>query len=607
MGTKHLIIIGDSTKMTEVAGGSVHLVITSPPYFNAPFDYPDLFKSYKDFLGVLRSVAKQLKHKLAQGRIACFVTQDVRIKGRLYPVCADLIKVMLEAGFNYREKIIWRKPKGYIRISRRSGSVVKWRYPMYFYPDNIFEEILVFQNGKFDYKLIKEMPQELLKESQIDIQKFNEEEWFLSVWEITNVLPVPGRLEEGIAAFPEEIPRRLTLLYSFRGETVLDPFLGSGATSRVAMTLGRNSVGYEIDQELEPVIKQKLSQPPLEEGIEIKFIKREDVKSLRNFLQEKVSNRKSVTRRKKMNLVTKYPAETIQIYFPASLELQEELINNGFSVPKPTPIPIVYINFRGWIKSKPPVTIERLIEPSRYGVNPVDMNWISTALRGKQAYEIPPEESFTSFEMIGERKLKIGIHAIKYHLERTSIRGINPNKWNNWCMAYVSLQDAQDLRAKLSNAGVKPSISERPKKEVQQGGKEETFYLPVKVYDFKLCLGCFGYALEYLRSEAKRQSLDIDIAQLRLTLRKGEENTFLKAGTSQMEGKRLQFMMKLASFDQILIKGILKPTIEGKPRGFLELCNHTQGEQFIIVDASQFLAALNFPFAKQHKLDFNLP
>ena len=291
----HKIIFGDCRKMDEVQD-PVHLVITSPPYFNAPFDYPDLFESYEEFLDLLRDVAKQLKKKLAPGRIACFVTQDVRIKGELFPVCEDLVKIMLKEGFDYREKIIWRKPEGYVRISRRSGVLVQKRYPMYFYPDNIFEEILIFQNGKFNYNLIKELPGKIREESQIDIQRFNEEKWYLSVWDITNVLPLQGRLEEGIAAFPEEIPRRLILLYSFPGETVLDPLLGSGTTSKVAMMLERNSIGYEIDLELKPVVKQKLSQPPLDK-IRIEFIERKDAKRLRGFLQGRILNQQSVTKK----------------------------------------------------------------------------------------------------------------------------------------------------------------------------------------------------------------------------------------------------------------------------------------------------------------------
>ncbi|MEM4677477.1 MAG: site-specific DNA-methyltransferase [Candidatus Korarchaeota archaeon] len=300
--TWHKIIFGDCRNMSEVPNESIHLVVTSPPYYNAPFDYPYLFKSYDDYLDLIRSVAKELKRVLAPGRIACFVTQDVRIEGKLYPICSDIIRIMIESGFKYRDRIIWKKPEGYIRISRRSGVIIQHPYPMYYYPDNIYEEIIIFQKGEFDYSYLKSLDSRILEESKVDIEVFNKEKWYLSVWEITNVLPLKGRPEEGIAAFPEEIPRRLIKLFTFKGETVLDPFLGSGTTTKVAKELGRNSYGYEIDLELKDVILKKVGygQTTLT-GDVIEYKIREDAKRLRTFLQERVKMQKSVatTRRNK--------------------------------------------------------------------------------------------------------------------------------------------------------------------------------------------------------------------------------------------------------------------------------------------------------------------
>jgi len=129
---------------------------------------------------------------------------------------------------------------------------------MYYYPDNIQESILIFQKGKFDYSYTQKLSAETREKSRIDLDKYNGEDWYLTVWHITNVLPLGERLEKGIAAFPEEIPRRLVKLYSYVGETVLDPFLGSGTTTKVAKELGRNSWGYEINSELKGVIEKKL-------------------------------------------------------------------------------------------------------------------------------------------------------------------------------------------------------------------------------------------------------------------------------------------------------------------------------------------------------------
>ena len=245
--------------MGEVSDESVQLVVTSPPYYNAPFDYPDLFEDYGEFLELIHDVSLGLQRVLAPGRIACFVTDDMLVKGEKFPVVADITRLMLDAGFRYRDRIVWVKPKGYVRISRRSGVVLQHPYPMYYYPDNIQESILIFQKGKFDYSYLRELSLKRLENSRIPLDKYNGDGWHLTVWNITNVLPLGHRLEKGIAAFPEEIPRRLIRLYSFQGETVLDPFLGSGTTMKVARELGRNSWGYEIDPRLERIIKRKMA------------------------------------------------------------------------------------------------------------------------------------------------------------------------------------------------------------------------------------------------------------------------------------------------------------------------------------------------------------
>ena len=258
MGTVHRIVFGDCRVMKEIPNESIQLTITSPPYYNAPFDYPGLFSDYDEFLALIRDLSLDLYRVIAPGRIACFVTDDMLVKGQKYPVVADVTQLMLQAGFRYRDRIVWVKPKGYVRISRRSGVVIQHPYPMYYYPDNIQESILIFQKGRFDYSYVREMPSKMLEKSRISLHDYNDHEWHLTVWSITNVLPLGSRLEKGIAAFPEEIPKRLIKLFSFHGETVLDPFLGSGTTMKVAQELERNSWGYEIDRGLKKIIKQKL-------------------------------------------------------------------------------------------------------------------------------------------------------------------------------------------------------------------------------------------------------------------------------------------------------------------------------------------------------------
>jgi len=271
MATVHRVVFGDCRTMKEIPDQSIQLTITSPPYYNAPFDYPDLFNDYNEFLALIQDVSHDLYRVSAAGRIVCFVTDDMLVKGQKYPVVADITRLMLEAGFRYRDRIVWVKPKGYVRISRRSGVVIQHPYPMYYYPDNIQESILIFQKGRFDYSYVRDLSLRLLEKSRIPLKDYNGDEWHLTVWNITNVLPLGLRLEKGIAAFPEEIPKRLIKLFSFHGETVLDPFLGSGTTMKVAQELGRNSWGYEIDRRLKKIIRQKLSGHQSDSRVEFRL------------------------------------------------------------------------------------------------------------------------------------------------------------------------------------------------------------------------------------------------------------------------------------------------------------------------------------------------
>src|SRR3989344_1838416 len=179
MGTNHKLIVGNCMSMEEIPDSSVHLIVTSPPYFNAPFDYKDLFNSYGQFLGVLKKVATESFRVLAEGRIFVLNIDDMLVNGEKFPILADEVKILMEAGFGYRDRIVLKKPDGYLRISRRSGVLLKNPYPMYFYPDNLLENIIIFQKGKFDYKSI---PREVREKSKINLPEFQQNKWFMTLW-----------------------------------------------------------------------------------------------------------------------------------------------------------------------------------------------------------------------------------------------------------------------------------------------------------------------------------------------------------------------------------------------------------------------------------------
>ncbi len=252
MATVHKLIIGNCMSMKEIPDNSCHLMLTSPPYFNAPFDYKGMFKNYYQYLRLLRAFAKETFRVLQEGRIAVLNIDDMLVNGKKFSIVADAIKIFQEVGFKYRDRIIWKKPDGYLRISRRSGVILKHPYPMYFYPDNLLESIIIFQKGKFNYRSI---PKEIRESSKIDIKEFLNNKWYMTLWEMNNVLP-GSILEKNIAAFPYELPYRIIKLFSYKGETVLDPFVGSGTTMKAARDLARNSIGIEIKKSLVPIIKK---------------------------------------------------------------------------------------------------------------------------------------------------------------------------------------------------------------------------------------------------------------------------------------------------------------------------------------------------------------
>ena len=314
----------------------------------------------------------------------------------------------------------------------------------------------------------------------------------------------------------------------------------------------------------------------------------------------------------------RYPLDSLQIYFASSLELQEEFIKRGFYVPKSPdgkilmPLPIVYCNFRGWLVSLGPITIERLIPPQWLGLTPEQLNWEKVEVGGKTAYYLPEDEVYLSIGISG-RAVILSLEILGYHLERTSIRGVNPDKWTNWVMLYIDAEYLDELskllEEHLPEEGRKAfaPASGKPTKEVLQGGKEVTYFVEVPVLDFSLCLGCFELVQRYLRVKAQEHcelyaslpfcgNLDEELRNLKLRLRYSPNvDTFAKVGVAKISGKKPQIMVKLASRGpKIAIRGAIKDVVIGKARGELVYCDHV-GEsrrQYLSLNLSHLYYAL---------------
>jgi len=231
------------------------------------------------------------------------------------------------------------------------------------------------------------------------------------------------------------------------------------------------------------------------------------------------------------------------------------------------------------------------------------LGWRETVREGKEAYMIPDEKSILNVRFDDERsEVHLIIKPETYHIERTSIRQIGPEKWTNWAMFYLNLKDMADLTQKFLEIIKLPlDICDKAiyvKKETLQGGREETYFccldkdgegIPVK--DFSFCMGCFDQVIDYLANEVNSREI-VNTLKLRLNYSL-EVRGFAKIGIARIEGKNPQFMFKLASYPiKKVIKGVLRGEIQGKARGNLSYCNHKEKNHYIILDSTLFLRAL---------------
>ena len=257
MKTIHKIIHGDSRQMNLLADKSVHLVITSPPYWQLK-DYGTenqigFHESYESYINNLNLVWEESYRVLHPGCRLCINIGDQFARSVYYgrykviPIRTEIIKFCETIGFDYMGAVIWQKVT---TCNTTGGATIMGSFP---YPRNgilklDYEFILLFKKHGVSPAPTKE---------QKELSIMTKDEWntyFSGHWHFA------GAKQDGhIAMFPEELPARLIKMFSFAGETVLDPFLGSGTTALAARNLGRDSVGYEINPDFISIIKGKLN------------------------------------------------------------------------------------------------------------------------------------------------------------------------------------------------------------------------------------------------------------------------------------------------------------------------------------------------------------
>jgi site-specific DNA-methyltransferase (adenine-specific) len=254
--TEHIVVLGDARRMSKVQGESVHLVVTSPPYWQLK-DYGSrrqigFRQSYEEYIDDLGKVWRECYRVLHPGCRLAINIGDQFSRATLYgrykvmPIQAEIWRKCQCLGFDPMGTIIWQKVT---TCNTSGGGTVMGSFP---YPRNGILKI------DYEHILLLRKPGEppAVPDDVKDKARLTTEEWnqyFYGHWYF------PGaRQEEHIAVFPLELPRRLIRMFTFPGERVLDPFAGSGTTLLAARELGRSSIGYEIHPEFLPLIRKKL-------------------------------------------------------------------------------------------------------------------------------------------------------------------------------------------------------------------------------------------------------------------------------------------------------------------------------------------------------------
>ena len=252
----HRVFIADSRSMPELADSSVHMVVTSPPYWCIKdYAHPGQIgfdQSYEQYLADLGRVVAECHRVLHPGCRAAINIGDQYLRAseheryRVQPIPADIMRTAGQVGFDFMGNIIWEK----LSTTKTTGGGV-WMGSTYWPRDGHFTYeheyiILLRKQGRAP----RPTPEQKAASKLTKEQRTN---WFRGAWRIP-----PQRQQGHVAMFPLEVPQRLIKMYSFRGETVLDPFLGSGTTALAAQLEGRASVGYEINPKFEVLIREKL-------------------------------------------------------------------------------------------------------------------------------------------------------------------------------------------------------------------------------------------------------------------------------------------------------------------------------------------------------------
>lgn len=256
-----------SEHMPELEDGVVALTVTSPPYWNAiDYDrhaedptknyrtrqYDAAYRDYQEYLDWLCRILREVHRVTTPGGYCAIVVGTVLLNGNLYPVPFHIASLLTQQGWLFHQDIIWHKCTAGVK---RAGTSIQKPYPGYFYPNIMNEYILIFR--KPGPRIYETRSVEEKEAARYPIDRLFTMDIANNIWHIA---PVPPNSIDHPAPFPEEIPYRLILLYSYPGDLILDPFAGSGQTLKVARNLGRRYVGYEVIEKYVALAERRIQE-----------------------------------------------------------------------------------------------------------------------------------------------------------------------------------------------------------------------------------------------------------------------------------------------------------------------------------------------------------
>lgn len=241
--------------MRKLPDNSIDLTVTSPPYFNAKaYSHWD---TYEEYLCWLESIFREVFRVIKQGRMCCVNISTILVprakrndESKRLPLPFHFVNIMEKIGFKFLDDIIWVKPEG--ASKNRNGGFYQHRQPVAYKPNVVNEYIFVFQKpAPFLIDKIVRGYKGVIKESSLVRGEYERS----NIWYIN-----PETNSNHPAPYPETLCDNLIKYYSYADDVVLDCFMGSGTTAKMALLNNRKYIGFELSVEYCAMAEERIRE-----------------------------------------------------------------------------------------------------------------------------------------------------------------------------------------------------------------------------------------------------------------------------------------------------------------------------------------------------------